>query len=859
MTRPSWLVTRCLRMVTSKPRAEAIVGDVIEDLARRGNVSRVRVELNTWRHVIAEGAALLPTGSRSAGFVVRDAFRSLKSTPAVSAFVIAVLTLGISAATVTFSVVDTVVLRPLPFPEPDRLAVIQMRSNVMAQITSSPAFMYHRFREAISAFEALAATTRGREQLATAGEPEEVLSARVTSSLFDVLGVRPMLGQPFEASNEVKGNDQVAVISYDLWQRRFGGDESVIGRPLALAKRSVTILGVMPQGFSYPIADDMRPEIWTPYVVPNDERSGEQLSSYLQVVGRLAAGATLEMAGTQAAATLASTVVPGPSTLSGQRVEVRSLAEVLLGKVRGWMLLVLGAVVLVLLVACANVANLLLTRATRRARELSIRASIGASRRHLVATMLVESLTLSLVAAALGIAVAYFGVEAARMALPTGIVRASAIALDWRVFVAAVSAAVATGLIFGAVPAWLSSRHGLVSLLKQSGTQSTVGTMRWRSAFLVAQVAFVGLLLVATALFVSSFVRVTTKDLGFERRNLITASRSGLGGTVADVLRTLEALPGVTAVGAYARGSAPLEMAGGFGGGASGTRIGLADAAPHQRVSVLYLRTAPGYFRTAGISILDGRDFQVEEIGKRDRIIIDVLTARRLFGDRSPVGARVAYGADTAATVIGVVAAVFDRGPEAAPNAMIYMSTDPAASAHQWLVRTGGDTASLVLPVQAALDGLATTDGKPALARPIEEAFRFITAERRFVAGLMSVFGAFALIIGAAGIYGVMLAIVVQQTREFGIRLALGATAWTILSGVVGQAGRLLLLGLAIGLPLGFAASRGVASVFFDVRPTDLSTYAVVTVITLAVGFLAAILPARRAARVDPQITLRSE
>ncbi len=575
MTRPSWLATQCLRLVTSGPRAEAIIGDVIEDLSRTTRAgqraSRVRLELETWRHVIAEGAALVPSRLRSAGFVVRDASRSLRSTPAVSVFVIAVLTVAISAATITFSVVDAVVLRPFPFPESGRLAMIHLRAEPIMG-TSSSAFMFNRFREGVSAFSSLAATVAGREQLTTKGGPEPVLSARVTASLFDVLGVRPVLGQPFDASHEVTGNDQVAILSYDMWQRRFGGDESVIGSRLALAKRSVTILGVLPRGVSYPIgANDSRTEIWMPYVVPDDERSGAQLSSYLQIVGRLAPGATLETARAQAAATLSSAVVPGPSTLSGHRVEVRSLSDVLLGKVRGWMLLVLGAVVLVLLVACANVANLLLTRATRRARELSIRASIGASRRHLVATMLVESLTLSLVAAGLGIGIAYFGVEVARNALPKGIVRASTIALDWRVFVAAVSAAIATGLLFGAVPAWLSSRSGLVSLLKQSASQSTIGGSRWRSAFLVAQVAFVGLLLVATTLFVTSFVRVTTADLGFERRNLLKASGAELTGTVADVIRTLEALPGVVAVGAHANGSAPLVRAGGFGGGASGT------------------------------------------------------------------------------------------------------------------------------------------------------------------------------------------------------------------------------------------------------------------------------------------------
>lgn len=861
MTRPSRLAAACMRLVTSRARAEAMIGDVIEDLARSSpagdRISRLRLEANVWKHVIAEATALVPSVLRSASFVVRDAWRSLKSTPAVTAFVIAVLTLGISAATITFSVVDAVVLRPLPFPDPDRLAVLQVRSDSMSHITSSSAFLYHRFKDGVGAFSSLAATTRNHEQFATTGEPESVFSARITSNLFDVLGVRPMLGQSFNPSQEVTGNDLVAVISYGLWQRRFGGDESVIGKPLALAKRNLTILGVMPRGFSYPVSDDMRPEFWTPYVVPDDELSGAQMSSYLQVVGRLAPEASIETAGAQAAATLSSTVVQGPSSLAGLRVEVRSLSDVLLAEVRGWMLLVLAAVVLVLLVACANVANLLLTRASRRARELSIRASIGASRRHLVATMLVESLTLSLIAAGLGIAVASGGVEAARNALPTGIARASTIALDWRVFMATVSAAVATGLLFGAVPAWLSSRHDMVFLLKQSGNHTTIGSRGWRSAFLVAQVAFVGLLLVATTLFVTSFVRVTTKDLGFDRRNLLTASRSGLTGSVSDVLRTLEALPGVTAAGAYANASAPLAVAGGFGGGSSGFRVWLPDAP--ERVNVLFMRTAPGYFRAAAISILNGRDFQMEEVGREDRMVIDVLAARRLFGDRSPVGAVISYGSGKSAMVVGLVAAVFDRGPEAAANAMIYMPTTPAASGHRWLVRTSVDTALLEEPVEAALNRLAKPTGSPALARPIEEAFRVITAGRRFAAGLMSLFGILAVAIGAAGIYAVMLSMVVQQTREFGIRLALGATGRTILTNVIRQAARLLALGLAIGLPLGFIASRSAGSVFFDVQPSDLATYAVVAAITLAVGFMAAILPARRAARIDPQITLRNE
>jgi putative ABC transport system permease protein len=354
-------------------------------------------------------------------------------------------------------------------------------------------------------------------------------------------------------------------------------------------------------------------------------------------------------------------------------------------------------------------------------------------------------------------------------------------------------------------------------------------------------------------------VRVTTADLGFERQNLLTVSSPPLSGTVADVIHTLETVPGVAMVGAHANGSAPLAMAGGFGGGASGYSVGLPGTPQEQRMNVLYLRTAPGYFRAAAISIIEGRDFQMDEIGRQDRMVIDVLTARRLFGDRSPVGSAVAYSDKLTATVVGVVATVLDRGPETDPNAMVYMPTRPKASGHLWLVRTAGDPKAVKPAVEAALNGLAAPGGERAQARALEDAFRFITAERRFVAGLMSIFGSFALIIGAAGIYGVMLAIVVQQTREFGIRLALGATAGTILTGVVAQAARLLLLGLAIGLPLGFALSRGVASVFYDVGPSDLSTYAIVMAITMAVGLIAAFLPARRAARVDPQITLRNE
>jgi putative ABC transport system permease protein len=801
----------------------------------------------------------LPEFMRAFRLVLRDAWRSLRATPTASAFVLVLLALGISSATVTFSVVDAVVLRPLPFPDPNRLAVVEVRSELFRSATSAPAFLFEQIRARSDAFAGLAAARRGRETLVRNSTQESVLSAAVTANVFDVLGIRPFLGQPFTAANEVDGNSDVAVIGYGLWQRWYAADPSIVGRPLHLAKRTLTIVGVMPRGFSYPLAEDLRPELWTPLVVPEDERSGAQLSRYLHVVGRLSPGMSVSEAKGQVEALFSSLAVPGPSSLQGQRVDVRLLNDVLLAPVRGWMLLVLAAVSLVLLVACANAANILLTRVTRRARDLSVRASIGASRRHLMASVLTESLILSCGAVALGLLLAWWDVDIARSSLPTGIARTTDIALDLRVVAVAVLAALVTGLTFGAVPAWHAARHDLVTLLKESSTSTTAGRPRWRAAFLVAQMAFVSLLLVVTTLFVTSFVRVSRADLGFERRNLLAASVSGLTAPVADVINELERAPGVTAVGAFQNGSAPLAMAGGFGGGASGTSVRRADASSGQgSIEVLFLRTAPGYFAAAGTRILRGRDFSDTDYGRTDAVVIDATLGRLLFDSADPVGKNIELRQGPV-VVIGVVADVRDRGPEAESSRMIYMPARNAAGGYAFIVRTDTAAAPVIPAVQAAFDRLRSPGGQPAVVRPIEDAFRTITADRRFAADVMLLFGVLALLIGAAGLYGVMTALVEQRTREIGIRMALGADPPTIVTSILIQAGRYLAAGLAIGLPAGVLISRGFGSVFYQVQPTDVSIYFVVAAIILAVGIAASGLPARRAARIDPQITLRTE
>jgi len=871
--RPSQLAAAILRALTSPDRAAAILGDLQEDLAGRALSERARyprlwIEWHAWRYALAGLGALLPRLTRSGGFALRDAWRSLRSAPAASLFMLLILTIGIGAATVTFSVVDAVVLRPLPFGEPHRLIAVEYHSRTPDQVVvrSLSAFLFASLEHRMDSSGLLAATTGSSEVLATGAASETIVSARVTASLFDVLGVQPLLGQAFTAANEVSGDDDVAIIGYDLWQRRYAGDPGIVGRTIELAargrqtgeKRAVTVLGIMPRGFAYPIAQEVRPEMWTPYVIPADEQT-RSTSRYLHVVGRLAPGTSREQVQSFADSVLADALPANQRSLGDARLVVTRLDEALFGPVRAWMLLALTAVGLVMFVACANVANLLLSRTARRARELSVRASIGASRRHLVVTLLTESLLLSLTAAALGLVLAIWGVDAARSALPASITRLSEVALDLRVLVATIAAAIATGLTFGAVPAWQAARTDLVSLLKTGSSSVTWGRPGWRSAFLVAQVAFVVVLLVSTMLFVTSFIRVARADLGFDRSDVSEVRASGLTTQLIDVLRDLRTIPGVSSVAAVAAGDAPL-IAAGFGGGSSGTGLRRAGvAATEPQVSAMMLRVSAAYFNTMGMRIMRGRTFEDAEIGRGETVVLDQLAARALFGDQEAVGARLTYGNGVNAAVVGVVSNVRMRGPGDASGPQVYLPANAKATGHVFVLRGSPPPASLTPSVESVLAGHRPAGASPAQVRRIEDAFRNITADRRFAAGLMSLFGVLALTIGAVGIYAVMSSLAAQQTREFGIRIALGATAGAIVAGMLQRTAKQIALALAIGLPAGWALARVFASLLFEIGPSDATSSLMVVAVIGAVGLLAAAVPAARAARVDPMITLKTD
>jgi putative ABC transport system permease protein len=821
----------------------------------------VWVEQQAIGYAFASAFSNAPRSGRALRYIIRDSWRGLRSAPGATAFILLILTLGIAASTVTFSVVDTVVLRQLPFERSEELVRLSGRSPREAYAMVAPQ-EFLAWRDATDAFTGVAAVSWGGVAVPVGGDVEDVRWARATPNLFEVLGVHPLIGAAFSSEAERAGADRVALIGFGIWQRRFAGDPGAVGQMLQIGDDRVRIVGVMPAGFSYPIGPEPV-EVWTPYVMTDEERSpnARGLSRYVNVVGRMRPGVSVEQARARIEGTMTALRAAQPKAYVDWRPQVTALYDSLVGDVRGWMLLVLGTVGLVMLVACINVANLLLTRSTYRARELAIRASLGASRRQIGISLLAESLIVALVAAGLGIVLAVWGIDAAKAALPAGLARASDIALDLRVLSAAIAGAVATGLLFGAVPAWQASRTDLVVLLKDNATTVTAGRRAWRSSFLVLEVAFVGVLLVVTTLFVSSFIRVTTADLGFDRSHLVAVPPQGFRGNFTDIVQVLRRVPGVASAAALAQGSPPL-IAAGFGGGSSTTTLQRPDAPEGaEPLTVESRRVSPEYFETAGIRFVRGRVFNASGQSEGLSVVLDELAARELFGDRDPVGVVVhGRGPKDLYTVTGVVANVRISGPERSSGPEAYYSPLPSGlgGAPQFILRTTLPAASILPDLKAALAPFQPAGQPPAKVYAVDEAFRRITADRRFNAGLMSIFGVFALFIGGAGIYGVMASVVAQQTREFGVRVALGATARQIRETVLTQAGRYLLAGLAMGLAGAWWISKIFSSLLFSVHPTDAFVYVVVAVAVLAVGLGAALIPARRAARVDPIVSLRN-
>jgi putative ABC transport system permease protein len=798
---------------------------------------------------------------------LRDAVRSLRAARATTVLALAILTLGIAAATVTFSVVDVVALRELPYHNSERLVAFAGISRLDSSNSPLAPQDYFALRRAVTACDDIAAA--GYWQLRFGGpDTKPVLGAQTTANFFDVLGVRPLLGHGFTGANESAGNDGVIILGYELWRREYGGDPNVIGRRVAFGQQTREIIGVMSDGFSYLMYRAEPAEFWIPWVPrPQDRSDAGGRSYFLQTFGRLHTGISLQ----QARAQVDTMVSQQPMPASGlrERFATISLHDFVTGPAKPWLLLMLAAVALVLLTSCVNVANLLLARAAVRRRELATREALGATRGRLARSLLLEGMILAAAAAAGGIAMSFSGVAFTKSLLPEGLAHAGEIAVDGRVLLMSIAAAAVCGLLFGAAPALQAWRSDLTPAIKGDigGVIGGHSKGRWLRALLVAEVAFVVTLLVATGLVVTSFIRIMTTDLGFDRNDVATftvsrplgalpkeARAAAADAFLNDVVERAAAVPGVTAA-AIVRDGIPL------GGTSVHYSVVLPNGVDTGDVFDLHPVT-PGYFTAMALRLARGRVFErSDRQGGPAVAIINEQAARRFFSGVDPIGQVITFRGRT--TIVGVVADVRLQGPEVDVRPELYV---PLSQELTFLGGAYGDLVVRGAPMTSDLTvrigtAIAPALGGKAVSQPeyVNDLFRKLTAARRFNAAVLSAFGVIGAFIAAIGIYGVLAFVVAQQVREIGLRMALGASAGSVLAAVLGKALRYVAIGVALGLTGARAVSHMFESLVVGITVTDARIYFGAAAALLAIGLAAALVPALRASRVDPLVALRAE
>jgi predicted permease len=795
---------------------------------------------------------------------LRFAVRQLRRTPAFTVTAVACLALGIGANTAIFSAVDGVLLSPLPFPEPERLLTVWgHHASIGRETASLPDFLDWR-RESRS-FAGMAARANTQFNLTGAGEPEVVRGALVTANYFRVLGAPIPVGRGFRDEEERSGAARVAILSEGFWRREFGGSADVVGRQITLGGVPYTIVGAGARGPSVPQEVD----VWSTF--PTDTTLGRR-NDFLEVLGRLAPGADQRRAQEEMTTIARRLERAYPNSNGGWGVELVGLQERIVGEIRPALLVFMGAVGLVLLIACANVANLMLARVAARDREVTIRAALGASRRRLVRQLLTESVVLSLAGGALGLGLAVWGVRALQALEPGTIPRLDEIGVNGTALAFALGLSLATGMLFGVAPAVHLMRYDLRDGLAEGGRgmagHHSAG--RTRSLLVLAEVALACVLLVGAALLLTSFIRLQQVDPGFRPEGILTARVTlpraryddpARQAAFADaLLERVRSLPGVTS--AAIASDAPL------GDGPpywSFAVAGVEQPAPDVVQDAVIFRTTADYFRTFAIPLLRGRLYDASDRGDAAPVaLVSEALARRYWPDRSPLGARITLGdpTDTSSvwmTVVGVVGDVRQEGPAAAAYPQLYLPLAQASSRSLLIaLRTPGDPPALAPAVKRAVSGL---DASLALGRvaTMDERVAGVLARPRVNALLLAGFAATALVLAALGIYGVIAYSVVRRTRELGIRMALGARAADVLRLVLRQGMAPVLAGLALGLGGAAAASRVLRGLLYGVGGTDPMTYAGVATFLAAVALLASYLPARRAATADPVVALRDE
>ena len=816
---------------------------------------------------------------------LRDAVRALRREPGFTIVALVVLTLGMGATTAIFSVVDAVVLRGLPFDERDRLVAVGERgipaikgkrpAPLAPDLTRDPQALslvqpqnYLDWVAQQQVFESIAAITSGEATLLEPGaEPEDLVVQEVTAGFFDVLRIRPAVGRTFTIENEVDGRHRVAVLSDTLWRRRFGGSPDIVGRTIPLGDGGYEVVGIMPPGVTYPVWAVRATDLWVPYVVPPNERTreGRGRTMYLQSIARLKPGVSIGQAQAQMDQVAAVIEHANPVWARDNKVGVRPLHDHLVGaSTRSWMLMLLGAVAIVLLIACANVANLLLARASAREREVAVRAALGAGRWRLVRQLMVESLVLSVAGTVLSIILAWWTVQVLRSAMPEGVPRVASIAIDLRVLAAAAGLSLVTGLLFGIVPALQLSKPDLTNSLKDGsqGASAGRGRLHMRSVLVVVEVALAVVLLVGAALFIGSFIALMRVDPGFDPDRVLTVDISprvepgqrppDRTAAFAQIVERIGKIPGVVHA-SMSRGGVPFSIRMWINNLKVPGRM--IDNDPGVSIKVV----TPDYHKVMSIPLRRGRLFNATDYaGGPNAVIINESAAKTYFPGEDPVGHPVSLnGADR--TVVGVVGDVHQRSLEAATLLEVYLPMAQNGSSYgELVIRTSGDPYDVLPAVKSAV--LAVLPDVPLRAvRTMDELVFRQTAQRRLNMLMLGLFGLLGLVISAAGIYGVMAYVVSQRTREIGVRMALGATRSKVMGMVLTNACGLLGAGLIVGGLGAWYLSAMAKAFLYGLEPNDPRAFAAALVSLSLAALVASIIPARRAASIDPIVALRAE
>ncbi|MBC7792046.1 MAG: ABC transporter permease [Anaerolineae bacterium] len=797
------------------------------------------------------------------------AVRTLLRRPGFSMIVILTLALGIGANTAIFSVVNAVLLRNLPYEDPDRLMMLwgvptDGDSAKVARWTSYPDFIDLR-NQSVS-FDQLAAA--GIPDVTLTGpnlEPTRIQGAVVTANLFPTLGVRPAKGRAMLPEEEREAAPRVAVVSHALWQGRLAADPNVVGRVITLDGVQHTVIGVMQRGFQYP--NDA--QLWIPLV---PDRNAQRRGTHnLRVVGRLKPGMTRERAESDVATIARRLEEQYPEDNAKRSARLEPMRDAIVGNVRTPLLVLLGAVGLVLLIGCTNIANLFLARAATREREVAVRTALGAGRGQIVRQWMTESVLLALVGGACGLLVAHWGLQALMAAAPDTIPRAGEVALDKTVLAFVVSISLLTGIAFGVIPALGMSRNLTINSLKDGGRGATAGLARTRlrKVLVVSEVAFALVLVIGAALLIKSFWRLQQVDPGFDPERLLTVQLQlpqaryerwqHVTGFYSELKQKLASTPGARSVAiAFEH---PLSEGWTSSFGIAGRQPSVQGLEPEARVRPV----SPGYFRTVGVSLLKGRDITDRDVaGAPGVVIINDAFARRHFPGEDPIGKRIERGAwwpdmPNSFEIVGVVADERFLGLQTAADPATYFPHAQFPMSDMYLlVRTRADAAAFTAMVRREVWAL-DRDLPIENIRTMESILGESVAQPRFNTSLLGLFAGVALLLAAIGIYGVLSFMAAQRTNEIGIRMALGAQRSSVVRLVVGQGMLLALLGVALGLLAAFWLTRILSTLLFQVSTTDPGIFGGGALLLSTVALIAAYLPARRASRVDPVTALRYE